>query len=297
MTESSEPYRAKIRQRAIDTAPPEHAMPEQISAPATEQPPARPRLSLFTLTCLSGLAALICFMLADAGHSLMLWYDRAPWLAVVLGSLLVVFAGCLVWLVGREVHGYRAVKKYLVRLPDMNTVRQAEHAEALRLLTRHGKQFSDDSFAAQRFVQFGHSVQDDMSGQELAGMYERIVLTPVAARAKEVVRKESLISGSLAFVSPNAMIQTLAILWISLRTVRRVARVYGLRPATAGNWTLLSILAQNLAAQSIFDLASDEIANQVGGSLTSRFVENSAEAVAAGALNVRLGKALIRLLS
>ena len=59
----------------------------------------------------------------------------------------------------------------------------------------------------------------------------------------------------------------------------------------------MTILAQNLAAQSIFDLASDEIANQISGSLTARFVENSAEAVAAGALNVRLGKALIKLLS
>ena len=86
------------------------------------------------------------------------------------------------------------------------------------------------------------------------------------------------------------------ILWIGMRTIKRVAKVYGLRPATAGNWKLMKILAQNLAAQSIFDLATDEMTNQLSGSLAAKLMENSAEAVAAGALNVRLGKTLMRLL-
>jgi putative membrane protein len=43
-------------------------------------------------------------------------------------------------------------------------------------------------------------------------------------------------------------------------------------------------------------LATDEVANQIGGSLSAKFMEKSAEAVAAGALNVRLGKALMKLL-
>ena len=103
-------------------------------------------------------------------------------------------------------------------------------------------------------------------------------------------------AGTVSFISPNALIQTLSIVWVSLRTIRRVALVFGLRPATLGNWTLLKVLAQNVAAQSIFDIATDEITNQISGSISAKLVENSAEAVAAGALNVRLGKALIRML-
>ena len=85
-------------------------------------------------------------------------------------------------------------------------------------------------------------------------------------------------------------------MWISFRTIRRMAKIYGLRPGTIGNWKLLGVLAQNIAAQGVFDLATDEVANQIGGSLSAKFMENSAEAVAAGALNVRLGKALMKLL-
>ncbi|MCG8494663.1 MAG: YcjF family protein [Enterobacterales bacterium] len=135
-----------------------------------------------------------------------------------------------------------------------------------------------------------------MTGSERLGLYEDTVLKPVQEKAHKVLNKESVTAGSLAFISPNNLIQTFAVVWISFRTIRRMARVYGLRPSTAGNWKLLKVLAQNIAAQGVFDLATDEVANQIGGSLSAKFMENSAEAIAAGALNARLGRALIKLL-
>ena len=135
-----------------------------------------------------------------------------------------------------------------------------------------------------------------MNAADVVGLYESMVAVPVTKKAEEILRKESVTSGSLAFISPNHLIQTLAISWISFRTIRRIARVFGLRPGTAGSWRLFKVLAQNLAAQSLFDIATDELANQIGGSLAARVAENSAEAVAAGALNVRLGRTLIKLL-
>ena len=43
-------------------------------------------------------------------------------------------------------------------------------------------------------------------------------------------------------------------------------------------------------------MATDELANQISGSIAAKVMENSAEAVAAGALNIRLGRTLIKLL-
>ena len=297
MSEPVSPYRAKVQQREVDEAPPTHAMPEKFGTEEWQPATSGGRLSLFTITLLLGLLALFAFSIVDAIWYLQGAYVESPVLAVVLSVLLAAFCGSLVWLVAREIRGYRAVNKYLHRTPDLAVLAQGDRQSASKELNQHAATFSTDSFAAHRFRQYQHSVQDDMSAQETVRLYQRMVDEPVAIRAREIVRRESMISGSLAFVSPNHLIQTLTILWISLRMVRRVAQVYGLRPATTGNWRLLTILAQNLAAQSIFDLASDEIANQISGSLTARFVENSAEAVAAGALNVRLGKALIKLLS
>jgi putative membrane protein len=164
------------------------------------------------------------------------------------------------------------------------------------ILNKHGQRFSKDSYAAHCFERYSQQRQSDMTSAELLGLYEDTVLTPVQEKAQKVLNKESVTAGSLAFISPNNLIQTLAVVWISFRTIRRMAKVYGLRPGTAGNWKLLKVLAQNIAAQGIFDLATDEVANQIGGSLSAKFMENSAEAIAAGALNARLGRALIKLL-
>lgn len=81
---------------------------------------------------------------------------------------------------------------------------------------------------------------------------------------------------------------------MSLRTLRLVARVYGLRGGWAANVRLLRVALENLAITSALDLLSDELTSQLGGALGAKVLENSAEAMAAGGLNYRLGKALIR---
>ena len=178
----------------------------------------------------------------------------------------------------------------------INLARNDARQATLDALQLHASQFTRHSYAEQCYKRFTGLLKADHSSAEIVEMYRQFVAQPVKAKASEVVKKESMASGSMAFISPNHLIQSLMILWIGMRTIKRVAKVYGLRPATAGNWKLMKILAQNLAAQSIFDLATDEMTNQLSGSLAAKLMENSAEAVAAGALNVRLGKTLMRLL-
>ena len=296
MNEPVEGYKAKITQREVSEAPPTQVMPQKVNTERWQAQQHRARLSLFTMTLLLGVMTYLAFSIVEATSYLLERFASAPISTVVLAGLLSLFTFCLVWLIGREVRGFTAVNQYLEKTVVVETLEKQPPAMVIQALDKHAATFSKGSFAAHQYRQFKQTRSADMSAAELIRLYQRTVTEPVAQKAHSVVKSESLISGSLAFVSPNHLIQTLTILWISLRTVRRVAQVFGLRPATAGNWKLLTLLAQNLAAQSIFDLATDEIANQISGSLTARFVENSAEAVAAGALNVRLGRTLIRLL-
>lgn len=296
MSEST-PYRARVRQKEITDTPVQQVMPQQVEQTDWQPVAASKGLSLFTVTLILGVMTFLGFSIVEAGLYLAQRYAQAPITTSILGGLLVAFTVCLAGLCMKEVRGYTAVNRYLSRTPQIKLLENQSRAKVVKALNKHAATFSKNSFAAHQYQGFSRTLNDDMSSAEVLRLYERTVTTPVAEKARAVVKSESMVSGSLAFVSPNHLIQTLSILWISLRTVRRVAQVYGLRPATTGNWKLLTILAQNLAAQSIFDLATDEIANQISGSLTAKFVENSAEAVAAGALNVRLGRTLIRLLS
>ncbi|WP_218354415.1 DUF697 domain-containing protein [Alteromonas lipotrueiana] len=296
MNESTQGYRARVQQREITDAPVKQAMPEKVDTTVWEAPTAA-RISLFTVTLLLGLFTFVAFSVVQSASYLLARFEQAPTSTIVLAVLLSAFTLCLLWLCVREWRGFRAVNQHLSAHLNLPVLAEKKPQTIQKTLRQYAGTFSKHSFAAYQYRQFQHTVTDDMTSAELVRLYERMVMIPVNEKAQAVVKRESLTSGSLVFVSPNHLIQTFAIVWISLRTIRRVAQVYGLRPATAGNWKLLTIVAQNLAAQSIFDLTTDEIANQISGSLTARFVENSAEAVAAGALNVRLGKALIRLLN
>jgi len=306
-------YKTKVKTQTLDIAQPKTKLPQQVSEDVWEVDVNKEGISLGAATLGFGVVSLIGFFVFEAYTTLAANVSEHPIGTGVLGALLVGFVSCFSFLSFKEWRGYKQVN---TAMEDAGVIRnllanksaepsagQQPSAESApspqkidRVLSQHGKRFSRGSYAAHCFDRYKQQLQDDMTGPERLGLYEDTVLKPVQDKAHKVLNKESVTAGSLAFISPNNLIQTFAVIWISFRTIRRMARVYGLRPSTAGNWKLLKVLAQNIAAQGVFDLATDEVANQIGGSLSAKFMENSAEAIAAGALNARLGRALIKLL-
>ena len=324
-------YKTKVKTQTLDIAQPETKLPQQVTEDVWEVDTKKGGLSLGAATLGFGVFSLIGFFVFEAYTTLVANVSEHPIGTGVLGALLVGFVSCFSFLSFKEWRGYKQVN---TAMEDASVIRdllaskgaepsakqkpsaggepsaqkepsakqnpsagtEASPQKIDRVLSQHGKRFSRGSYAAHCFERYKQQLQDDMTGPERLGLYEDTVLKPVQEKAHKVLNKESVTAGSLAFISPNNLIQTFAVVWISFRTIRRMARVYGLRPSTAGNWKLLKVLAQNIAAQGVFDLATDEVANQIGGSLSAKFMENSAEAIAAGALNARLGRALIKLL-
>lgn len=294
-------YKTKVTTQTLDIAQPETKLPEQVKQDVWQVEAVSKGMSLGTATLGFGVLSLLGFFVFEAYTTLAANMAEHPIGASMLGVLLAGFVGCFSFLSFREWRGYKQVNTAMhdagiIRELIANNGSSATPADISRLLLNHGKRFSRDSYAAHCFARYQQHVQSDMTSEEYIGLYEDTVLTPVQEKAQSVLSKESVTAGSLAFISPNNLIQTFAVIWISFRTIRRLAKVYGLRPSKVGNWKLMKVLAQNIAAQGIFDLATDEVANQIGGSLSAKFMENSAEAVAAGALNARLGRALIKLL-
>ena len=306
-------YKTKVKTQTLDIAQPKTKLPQQVSEDVWEVDVNKEGISLGAATLGFGVVSLIGFFVFEAYTTLAANVSEHPIGTGVLGALLVGFVSCFSFLSFKEWRGYKQVntamedagviRNLLVNKSAEPSAGQQPSAESApspqtidRVLSQHGKRFSRGSYAAHCFDRYKQQLQDDMTGPERLGLYEDTVLKPVQEKAHKVLNKESVTAGSLAFISPNNLIQTFAVIWISFRTIRRMARVYGLRPSTAGNWKLLKVLAQNIAAQGVFDLATDEVANQIGGSLSAKFMENSAEAIAAGALNARLGRALIKLL-
>jgi putative membrane protein len=294
---STPPYRPKVIQQSLDITPPEIRMPAKVEGDTWLNTTPNNGLSLGAATLGFGVFSLIGFFIFDAYTTLSASFASHPIGSGVLATLLCGFVASFSYLSFLEWKGYKQVNKALeqaTRIASLDAQSDVKTVDSV--LNKHGKQFSSQSYAAHCYRQFSAQVQPDMTAKERLGLYQDTVINPVQTKAQQLLNKESLTAGSLAFISPNNLIQTFAVVWVSFRTIRRMANVYGLRPGTLGNWSLMKVLAQNIAAQGIFDLATDEVANQIGGSLSAKFMENSAEAIAAGALNMRLGKALMKLL-
>lgn len=290
-------YRPKVVQQRLDITPPDTAMPAKTDTKDWQMESAKTRISTGGLTLGFGVLSIIGFFVFDAYSTLTASAAEHPVATTALGALLSGFVACFSYLSFREWRGYKQINKAIEDGQSISSLTSEDSVETVdKILKRHGSRFSSSSYAAHCFATYQQQLHDDMSAKERLGLYQDTVINAVQQKAQKVLNKESITAGSLAFISPNNLIQTFAVMWISFRTIRRMGRIYGLRPGTIGNWKLLGVLAQNIAAQGVFDLATDEVANQIGGSLSAKFMENSAEAVAAGALNVRLGKALMKLL-
>ncbi|MEQ5806147.1 DUF697 domain-containing protein [Alteromonas sp. NFXS44] len=289
-------YRSRTIETPLQQQAPSQQMPSKIDTSEWDID-GQQGISLKVITLVLGALTVTGFMVFDAIDSLVTQFSEYPLISTGLGVLLGGFVTALIALIVKEWRGFRAVEACIetpLNLPAL--AKLDDRAGAEKRIRAHAQRFGKDSYAARCYKQYQTALHADMTAADVSGLYESMVAVPVTKKAEEILRKEAVVSGSLAFISPNHLIQTLAIAWISFRTIRRIARVFGLRPGTAGSWRLFKVLAQNLAAQSLFDMATDELANQISGSLAAKVVENSAEAVAAGALNVRLGRTLIKLL-
>ncbi len=285
-------YRSKIIQTPLNKAQPEQSMPQKEVDIAHYEP--KKSTPLWSLTLGLGILCFIAFSLFQAIHSLLFYFNSYPILASGLALILALFTLTLIFLIYREIKGYLSINHFIAHKIDFAELEHHSNREkTLKTLKQHASTWDNTSFAQHCYQQFEASLNADLSNSEIIQLYQQNVSNPILKQAESVLKKESFISGGLAFISPNAFIQTLLIFWVSIRTIKRIAAVFGLRASVSGNWKLIKIVAENMAAQSFLELATDEITQQIGGSLAAKFMENSAEGLAASALNVRLGRALI----
>lgn len=290
-------YRAKIKQTSLQETQPEQALPEK-SINLDFDDESNHGLSLWLWVLGLGVLSSLSFSVFHAIETIGSYFNSYPIFSSLLGLGLGAFVLAVFLLIYKEIKGYLDVGQYVESKVDLNELETlGDRQVTISKLQKQSSFTSKSSYAYRCYRQFESALNSDLSNQEIIDLYKIKVAEPILKKAEDVLKKESFVSGGLAFVSPNNLIQTLLFVWISMRTLKRIASVFGLRPGVAGNWKLIRVVAENMAAQSFFDLATDELTNQIGGSLAANFMESSAEAVAAGALNVRLGKALIRLLN
>ncbi|MGE0117850.1 MAG: TIGR01620 family protein [Dongiaceae bacterium] len=223
-----------------------------------------------------------------------LWLDalfaRSAWLGAAAAAL---FGGVLVALVGFVGGEYRN----LLRLRSAQAIREQGYRLSQASGRFEGRGFMNDLLRLTSgnptgralCEQYRDAIADTHDDREAMELFERIVLRPLDETAYAAVRRAARDTAIGASVSPVAGIDALIVLWRSLRMVREVAQVYGLRP------TRLSVLAlvRRMFVTATFavtaDVVGDVLGAHLGGRLAGLVSGKLAEGVFAGVRTARLG--------
>jgi len=290
-------YQSRVKKRILDEPQDKLELPTQ---PATDKVSENleekgGHWSAWLMVLITGILAFISFSVVEAVLFVTDLFTTSWFLASVLTLFLLAFVIAIAILIWREWSGYITLKKVsqnpALILEELKS--KGDKSVTLKVIEMRMKLQSGSPFSRQLHSSFQHTIQDHHTNDEILDIYQDQVTKPTLDKAKKVLRKESISAGTIGLVSPNSMIQTFGILWVSLRTLRRIALVFGIRPSVNGNLKLFRIALENLAASSLTDLITDEIASQLGGSIGDKIATNAADALTVASLNQRLGKALI----
>ena len=254
-------------------------------------PAARRRGVRWGIALAVSLAALISGVIViDAALWVSDLFERSAWLGGV-GTLLI--GGVSVALAGFIGGEYRN----LMRLRTAQSIREQGYHLAEASDRFEGRGFMSDlvrltaSSRAGRMLceQYRDAIADTHDDREAMELFERIVLRPLDESAYAAVRRAARDTAIGVSVSPVAGVDALIVLWRSMRMVREVAEVYGLRPTRLSVLALIRRMFLTATFAVTADVVGDVLGAHLGGRLAGLVSGKLAEGVFAGVRTARLG--------
>lgn len=239
------------------TQPPPAVLPDQPWAPAVI-PSAPARGVSATGWVASGLAVLVLgtLVLSMAGFAVD-QFARSQALGVLTLAAYGIGGGLLLWGIWMEVSAYRR----LARVDALRALlgRPGVRLEAARCAARAW--LSTISAALPDPAGTGAALERCASVEELAAILRNGALDPLRAQARRLGRDAAIQGGLLVAITPSPALDGLIAGLRSLRLVRQVASLYGLRPGPAvtlallrrAAWTAATVIGLDLAARSVVE--------------------------------------------
>jgi len=167
---------------------------------------------------------------------------------------------------------------------------RAESRAIVRDLVKLAHQ--NPQLARARTTLAGH-VDDIIDGADLIRLAERELMTPLDQEARRLISQAAQRVSIVTAVSPRAVIDVLFVFAASLRLIRQLARLYGVRPGALGMVRLMRHVIAHVAITGGM-AASDSLVQQVlGHGIAAKLSQRLGEGVLNGLLTARLGLAAI----
>lgn len=244
-----------------------------------------------------GLAAVGVFLagglVLGAADWLATMYERSAALGTLASALLatgIAGAGAIAWHELNSLFMLRSVEAIQRRLATDAEPRDAQSAiEDLLAVLAQRRDCEAGLAAFQRQAQLHHSPAEQVA------ILRQTVLRTLDHRAEAAIRKAALRAFGITALSPTSLTDALFFVAVSLRMMREIAEVYGLRPTAAATTHLLRRLVREAGKLGAIDLATASLMQHLGGGAAERLSSAAAESLYAAQRMARLGIAIMQL--
>jgi putative membrane protein len=268
----------------VAEAPPAQ-LPERLDMPA---PPPKRRRAAFGRWAVGGLVLFLLAALAlDAADFVTAQWQRSAALGALFSALLAVaVGGALAWAIA-EFRAYRRLRN--VDAARRHLLSPGEPVDALGLVETLAAGLAHRPQAASDIERFRGMAQSGHTRAQLLALFADEVLRPVDREAYAAIGRAARDVAVITAAAPTALLDTVAMLWRTLRLIRQVAELYGHRAGIAGTWFLLKRLATGAAIVAATDVAGNLVAQQLGGALTDILATKLGEGAVAASRTARIG--------
>jgi putative membrane protein len=250
-----------------------------------------PWLGLF----LSGLFGLLMLGLGLALENLIVsLFSVAPWLGWVALAFAVVAAVAFLALVGREAAGiWREQKIERLREAAIDALAVKDHKAAKAIVSDLLNLYGARASAARGSARLKALTDEIIDADDRLAIAERELLAPLDTQARRAIAGAAKQVSLVTAVSPRAIVDVAFVIFVAVRLLRTLARIYGGRPGLFGFLRLAKAAFNHLAITGGMAVGDSLMQQVLGLGLAARISAKLGEGVLNGLMTARFGLAAL----
>jgi putative membrane protein len=250
-----------------------------------------PWLGLF----LSGLFGLLMLGLGLALENLIVsLFSVAPWLGWMALAFALVAAVAFLALVGREAAGiWREQKIERLREAAIDALAVKDHKAAKAIVSDLLILYGARASAQRGSARLKALTEEIIDADDRLAIAERELLAPLDAQARRAIAGAAKQVSLVTAVSPRAIVDVAFVIFVAVRLLRTLARIYGGRPGLFGFLRLAKAAFNHLAITGGMAVGDSLMQQVLGLGLAARISAKLGEGVLNGLMTARFGLAAL----
>jgi putative membrane protein len=244
---------------------------------------------------LSALSGLLLLGLGLAVENLVMdLYAIAPWLGWVALALAILAVLAFLAIIGREISGiWREQKIESLRETAIDALAVKDHKAAKGIVSDLINLYGGRAAAAQGSARLRGLTDEIIDADDRHAIAERELIAPLDAQARRAIAGAAKQVSLVTAVSPRAIVDVAFVIFVAVRLLRTLARIYGGRPGFFGFLRLAKAAFNHLAITGGMAVGDSLMQQVLGLGLAARISAKLGEGVLNGLMTARFGLAAL----